>query len=58
MCQANVAYTIAAVNKGKGQRQMPFNKFVLDYKEASKTDEEKTIEKIHKFFGGKVNGKK
>jgi hypothetical protein len=46
------------VNKGKGQKTIPFKKFVLDYKEAAKTEDEKTIDKINRFFGGLANGKK
>lgn len=58
MCQANITYTLAAVNRGKSHRQIPFNKFLLDYKEANKTEQEKVQDKIHKFFGGLAYGKK
>ena len=56
--QANICYTLAAINRGRNKKATPFNKFLLDYKEASKTDAEKTIDKINKFFGGLANGKK
>ena len=57
-CQANIAYTIAAVNRGKGQRKSKATDFRLDYKEAIKTKEQKVTDKINKFFGGLANGKK
>ena len=57
-CQANICYTIAAVNKGKGQKTIPFNKFRLDYKEAAMSDKDKVNRDIRKFFGGLANGKK
>ena len=57
-CQANITYTIAAVNRGKGQRKPKVSDFRIDYKEAIKTEQEKTLDKINKFFGGSANGKK
>jgi hypothetical protein len=49
--QANIAYTIAAGNRGRGQRLIPFDKFVLNYKDALKTDDERLEEQIRECFG-------
>jgi hypothetical protein len=55
--QANIAYTIAAGNRGRGQRLIPFEKFVLDYKEASKAENEKVEDQLRSFLMSKVRKK-
>lgn len=50
-CTANIAYTIAATNRGKG-RLVPFDKFLIDYKKAMLPDRQKVDMKIRKFLGG------
>jgi hypothetical protein len=57
--QANICRTIVAVNTKKGKSIPRVKKFMLDFKEAAKTKTQKTIDGIHKFFGGNVkNGTK
>lgn len=56
LSQANIAYTIAATApRAKGKRATPFDKFVFDFKRAAMSESEKTIEDIHRFFGGIAN---
>ena len=52
--QANIAYTIAAGNRGKGQKMIPFEKFILDYKESAKTEDEQVEDQVRKIFSGLV----
>tara|TARA_R110002020_G_scaffold125388_4_gene282606 strand:+ start:319 stop:552 length:234 start_codon:yes stop_codon:yes gene_type:complete len=56
--QANIAYTIAAGNRGRGQKLIPLNEFLLDYKAAFKTDNEKMEDQIRSFFIKKVKKEK
>lgn len=53
LSQANIAYTVAATTpRSRGQKATPFDKFVFDFKRAAMSEQEKTIEDIHRFFGG------
>jgi hypothetical protein len=57
--QANISYTLAAVNKGKGQKSIPLNKFLFDFKKVYEDSKESVSDKVDRVFGALVkNGKK
>lgn len=51
-CMANVAYTVAATNRSKGQKLVPFPDFLLDYKKAALPGRKKVDTKIRSIMGG------
>ena len=56
-CTANIAYTIAATNRGKG-RLVPFDKFLIDYKKAQLPSRVGVDTKLRKLLGGAAANKK
>ena len=57
--QANICYTLAAVNKGKGQKSIPLSKFLFDFRKVYKESQEPISDKVDRIFGALAkNGKK
>lgn len=57
--QGNICFTLAAINKGKGQRSLPLSKFLFDFEKAYSERREDVSDKIDRIFGAMVtNGKK
>lgn len=57
--QANICYTLAAVNKGRGQKTISLDKFLFNFKKKYKENQESVDDKVHKIFGALAkNGKK
>jgi hypothetical protein len=42
----------AVAPRPRGRKPTPMDKFRFDFKRALMTDKEKTVEDIHRFFGG------
>lgn len=52
ICTANIAYTIAAANRGKGQKLIKLDKFVLDFNRSVEQSKENVADGLNSFFGG------
>ena len=57
--QANICYTLAAVNKGKGQRSLTLDKFLFNFEKLYRESQESVSDKVDRIFGALAkNGKK
>lgn len=52
ICMAQIAQTIANVNRGKGQRAKKLSDFIIDYKKALLPTRSQLVGKIKNILGG------
>jgi len=51
ICMANIAYTVACVNRDPKTRPPKFDKFLIDYKKAIQPTQDEVVDKIQRIMG-------